>query len=315
MQRYEFPMDFLSVVSHLFEVGSRNASRGIEKQPIHPFPWMLRRACMTPVVKRNRSLALWLQQLMADWAYVRFVASHLPYPDVAETDGLAGVAVHLQADGTLAVLFCTGEADIFGSPQYLRMVLEHHAVVYDRHIGAVQIGAVLLEYRSRVDDVVHVPFTWPAHGIGKGRCLLVDAAGHAIDVCLVLVAVENLHFVLVLKEHAAVATTLSLAIDVGGYTPLKMELEAAKLLTGDDVALGLVHRENAVSYDPSGIASVVVAPCREVFAIEEHYGIAGGCVGGDASGGDDLGLRRPILRHAWAHGFGFWVLFFLCLHL
>ena len=182
-------------------------------------------------------------------------------PDVAEADGSAGVAVRLQTDRAIAVYYCTGEADILGGAEDFGVVLEKYTVLDYSYIGTIEICAVFFEYGSGVDDVVSVPLAGFAHGVDKRGCLFVKTAGHAVYVCFVVVAVEDLYLIFVLEEHTAVAAALAFALDSFGYSPFEVQLEAAERLTGNDVAFALVYGHNAVFYCPLGVASVVVAPC------------------------------------------------------
>lgn len=54
---------------------------------------------------------------------------HLTNPDVAETDGLAGVAVHLQTDRAVAVLYNPRVADVFGCTTNCVVVNQQNAIL------------------------------------------------------------------------------------------------------------------------------------------------------------------------------------------
>ena len=156
------------------------------------------------------------------------------------------------------------------------MVLQHHSVLYHGHIRAIEISAILLEDRSRVDDIIYIPLSRLAHGIHQGRCLLVDAACHAVYICLVVIAVQYLHLIHILQEDAAVATSLALALYSLWHTPFDVQLETAKLLFGNDIAFALVHSHDSLLHRPSCLGSTVaVGPGREVLAVKEHNGIIG----------------------------------------
>ena len=92
------------------------------------------------------------------------------------------------------------------------------------------------------DDVVGLPFAGFAGGIGERDALLVDAAGLAVDVGLVVVGVEDLQFVAGVagagggEEDAAVAAGLIGAGDVLGDSPLDVELVVLEGALGFDVA-------------------------------------------------------------------------------
>ncbi len=230
-------------------------------------------------------------------------------PDVAEADGGAGVAVRLKADRAIAVNNCTGEADELGCAEDFGVVLEKNTVLDNCHIGTVEVCAVFLEYGSGVDDVVYVPLAGFTHGVDQRRSLFVETACHAVYICLVVVAVKNLYFVFVLKEYATVAASLARAFDAFGHSPFEVELETTEGLLCDDVTFTFVNGHDAVFHGPLSVLSVVVAPSREVFAIEEYDGVARNFSRAVFAGGYNLGLGGPVFRHGRTHGFGIRVLF------
>ena len=126
-------------------------------------------------------------------------------PDVAEADGRTGVAVALQKYRTCAMLYHTRKADVFGCTVDTCVVLQKHAVLEYCYIRIGTICTVFLENGSGVDYIIYIPFARFAHCVCKGCCLLVDASCLAVNISLVVVIVEHLHFVHALKVHAAVA--------------------------------------------------------------------------------------------------------------
>ena len=102
--------------------------------------------------------------------------------------------------------------------------------------GKWMLGAVLLETRSGIDNIVSIPFARFLAGVHQRRSLLVDTPGLAVRIGFVLVVVENLHFVHALHKHAAVAASLAFADDFGRCAPLEVQLEVAEILFRADAA-------------------------------------------------------------------------------
>src|SRR5580692_3466771 len=202
------------------------------------------------------------------------------------------------------------------------MILDQDAVEEDRYVGGRFQGTVWVEGGGGPEDVVGLPFAGLARGVGQGDGLLVDAAGHAVDVGGVLVGVEDLEFVAGVfgagggEEESAVATELAGAGDVGGDSPFEVELIVLEGAAGFDVAGVFVHRQDAVGDDPLGGGVVLGGdPFVEVFAVEEDYRVGGWGGGGGAWGhdcGDGLadfgvfGFRRRsggrFVKGGWRRG-------------
>src|SRR5690242_10687677 len=86
-------------------------------------------------------------------------------------------------------------ADVAGAAFELEIVLYQHAIVEDGDAGRGSEAAVSMEYGSRPDDVVALPFAWFTAGIGQRDRLFVDAAGLSIDIGLVVIVVQYLQLI------------------------------------------------------------------------------------------------------------------------
>ena len=164
-------------------------------------------------------------------------------------------------------------ADVFGCSTDDEVVEQNDAVLDDSYGRSYLICAILVEDRSAINDVINVPFARFSHCIGKWNHLLVNAACLAVAVCFVFVAVENLYLIFILKENAAVATSLARACDVLRYTPFDMQLETAEFLLCQNISLALVYSEDTVVNVPFCFAAFRASPCVQILSVEEHDGI------------------------------------------
>src|SRR5438270_11997859 len=110
------------------------------------------------------------------------------------------------------------------------MILHQHSIEKYGHVGGRFQGAVGVEGGSRPGDVVGLPFSGLAVWIGERDGLLVDAGGLAVDVGLIVVAVEDLQFVAGVpgagggEKDSAVAAELAGAGDGLGNFPFDVKL-------------------------------------------------------------------------------------------
>src|SRR4029077_5274234 len=76
-----------------------------------------------------------------------------PYPDVPETDRLAGVAVRLKLNGRCIVFLVKRLADIASLAFQLKMILHQHAIEEDCDVCGRFQRAAGIEDRSRTHHV------------------------------------------------------------------------------------------------------------------------------------------------------------------
>ena len=138
--------------------------------------------------------------------------------------------MRLQTDRACSVFYNFRETDIFRSAQDSRVVLQYDAILDNRNTRRNTISTVFLEDRSGIDNIVNIPFTRLAHGICQRRRLFVDASGLSVHVGFVVIAIQNLDFIHVLQEDAAVAASLACAGDVFRYATIDMQLEIISFL-------------------------------------------------------------------------------------
>src|SRR5579863_3694769 len=224
-------------------------------------------------------------------------------PDVAKAEGLAFIAVRLKLDGGAIVLLVERLADIEGLALELKMILDEDAVEEGGAEGRRFERTVVVEGGRGPDDVVDVPLTWLAHGIGERNALLVETAGHAVDVGFVVVGVENLKFVAGVagsergEKDSAVAARLAAAGDVLGDAPLDVELVVLERAFGLDVADAgrFADGEDAVVDVPARGAVILCGdPLVLILSVEENNGV-GGRSGVGRTRCDDGGFRLPDL--------------------
>ena len=194
--------------------------------------------------------------------------------------------------------------DIFSCAAYGCVVLDQDTVHQHRHPGLIQIGPILLEDRSSVDDVVTVPLAGLAHRIDKGRLLLVDRADHAVDIGFIVIGVKYLDLIQPLEENSAVASALALALDPHRSHPFQMELATAELSLGADVSgASLDNCHHSIVNTPEGRRAIFSHPHGKVFPVKKHNGV-GRCRTGSARI-DHCRLRIPELGHGRSHLRGF----------
>ena len=73
------------------------------------------------------------------------------------------------------------------------------------------------------------------------RVLLVDRAALAVEVRLVVVGIEDLHFVAAHQEHTAVAASLARTFDLFGRRPLDVHLAVTEHVLAGDLSLAGNH--------------------------------------------------------------------------
>ena len=190
----------------------------------------------------------------------------------------------LQVNGTFGRvgLIVRGGAFEEGSPLEFEVILHDHPVVQHGDEGGSGDFALIIHAGRGEEDVVGLPFSRRPTGVDHGRGLLVERTGLAVEVGLVLIAVENLHFVAAHQVDATVAASLSLAHDLGGRGPFQVQLAVAELGLGVDAPLG--GGGDAILNLPL-LTSV---PACERLPVKQHGGVGGGAA--DWSGLNDHGL-------------------------
>jgi len=174
-------------------------------------------------------------------------------------------------------------ADVAGAAFELEVVLHQHAVVEDGDTGWGSEAAVSMEYGSRPDDIVALPFAWFAAGVGQRDRLFVDAAGLSIDIGLIVIVVQYLQLISIValtgagEENTAVAPGLVGARDIGGYPVFDVQLIVREGFFCLYITGFFIDRENTVADDPfGGTAVAYVYPVVKIFPIEEDDRIGGG---------------------------------------
>src|SRR5262245_35022192 len=109
----------------------------------------------------------------------------LSHPDIPEPHRIAMI---LQNDRPFAVL-SVGRKDWFvsGPAEYFRMILDQDAVVQRGERRFLLDIAAVAEDRRVINDVVGLPFAGFAAGVDQRRVLLINRAGLAVEVGLVVV--------------------------------------------------------------------------------------------------------------------------------
>src|SRR5689334_813781 len=118
-----------------------------------------------------------------------------PDPNISEADGRTGIAVGLQFDGGAVELFVKGLADVARLALQLKVILDQHSIQQHGDISGTLQRSVGVESGSGPYDIVGLPIAGLAHRVGQRNGLLVNTAGHAVDIGLVVVGVENLQLV------------------------------------------------------------------------------------------------------------------------
>ena len=167
-------------------------------------------------------------------------------------------------------------ADIFCYSAYRIVVDDKYSVVKDSYSRRNSVGAVFIEYRSIVDDVICVPFSRLSHRIYKWCLLFVDTSSLSVCIGFILVVVENLNLISALKEYAAVTSSLAFTIDHSRCAPFDMQLEASEFLFGLNTSGVTYNGKYSVMYIPFSFTSIAAFPFAEVFAVEEDDGIRWG---------------------------------------
>jgi hypothetical protein len=164
------------------------------------------------------------------------------------------------------------------------VILDQNAVEEDGGVGGGFDGAVVVEGGRGPDHVVALPLAGFAGWVGEWDGLLVDAAGLAVDVGLVVVVVEDLKLVACVagagrcEEDAAVAACLIGARNVFGDAPLNVKLIVFEAALGFDVAgaWSFAYSEDVVGDSPLCWGFVFGGdPLVEVFSVEEDDRVGG----------------------------------------
>src|SRR4051812_37327183 len=101
------------------------------------------------------------------------------------------------------------------------MILDEHSVVKCCQVGG-RLDFSILETGSGKNNIVNLPLTRWARGVHQRRVLSVHGGGAAIRVGPIVIAVEDLKFVLAEEEDAAVAPALAIAFRRIGCGKLDM---------------------------------------------------------------------------------------------
>src|SRR5581483_1230454 len=117
------------------------------------------------------------------------------YPDVAEAERFALVAVRLQFDRRPVKLFVKGLADIARLAFQFKMILYNYSIEEHGRVRRRLHRSIIVEGRSGPDDIVDLPLSRLARRICQWDRLLVKAARHAIYVGLIVVGIKDLQFV------------------------------------------------------------------------------------------------------------------------
>src|SRR3569833_1169923 len=203
-------------------------------------------------------------------------------PDILKADRFAGITMRLQFDRAGAMGLVERFADIAGAAFQFKMVLYQYAVVDHRNISGCGQAAIRLEHRRRPDDIIRLPLTGLAAGIGQRYGLLVDAAHLSVDIGLVVIVVQYLQLITVItlagagEEDTAIATRLVLTGDIGGDLVFDVQLVVGEGFFGLYITGLFVHRYSAILHVPFRSAAIVDGyPLIQVLAIEEVHRIGG----------------------------------------
>ena len=154
--------------------------------------------------------------------------------------------------------------------------------------------AVLVEAGPAKGDVVGLPLSGRARGVGERRILAVNGPGLAVGVGIGLVGIEDLQLEQAHEENAAVAAILALAAGRVGRGPLDMQLNIPEFGLGLDRSGSRGDFHEPVRHLPPCRAALGGLPGVEVRSIEQDDGIlrrraAAECSPGSTTGG--LGRR------------------------
>jgi len=176
-----------------------------------------------------------------------------------------------------------------GTAFEFNVVLDQDAILEDGERGLSRDLAVLIEERAMIDDVITLPLTRLAAGVGERDGPAVQRGTLAVRIGLVVVGIEDLDLILSVQEHTAVAPALAGALHVRRRGELDVELTGAEVFRCRDVA-GLLDRLHvAILADPlRGLPVLLHGFLRPV---KQHDRVAGGS--------SAFGPRRDN-RRGWA---------------
>jgi hypothetical protein len=147
--------------------------------------------------------------------------------------------------------------------------------VHDGHPRRLEQCAGRSEAGAAEIDVIGLPVAGRAHGVGERRELAVERRRLAVGVGLVVVEIQDLDLVALHQEHAAVAASLAVALDLGRRRPLDVQLHVAEALPRPDVAGARLDHEGAVLDPPLRGSVIDRLPGRQIGAVEQDDGIRG----------------------------------------
>src|SRR3954451_5830833 len=229
-------------------------------------------------------------------------------PDIPVAKGLTGISMSLELDGCAVELLIERLPYVPGLSFQLEVVLYYHAVESRGHVGRGLDRSVRIKDWSGPHHVIHLPFARLAIGVGQRRTLLVDAGRLPIHVRLIVVGVEDLHFVACItragggQEQSAIPPRLTRPRDILRNSPFEMQLIVLEHALGLDVSSRFVDSDYSVGDVPfSGCGAVLGRnPLVEILSVEQNDRVRGrrptGC-----TRSNNFGLRLPDFR---IFGFG-----------
>ncbi len=133
------------------------------------------------------------------------------------------------------------------------VVLDDHSVMDDGEGGWAHEG-FFVETRAVEDDIVDVPSAWGSGHVDQGGHESVQRRSLTVRVGLVVVGVEDLHFVLPEKENAGVASALAVPCGGLGGGPFDVQLDVrAVLRRGGEASPLRGYLDVAIFHFPRGL--------------------------------------------------------------
>src|SRR5512143_4173518 len=119
--------------------------------------------------------------------------------------------------------------------------------------------ALLVKLRGLEYDFVALPFARFPRRIHQRSVLFVYGPGLAMEVGLIIVGIQHLHFISLHQEHAAVAALLTFAFDYRRCGPFDVQLAVAEFFPGGYVTSPRDNFDITVCDLPFGIAGTADA--------------------------------------------------------
>ena len=182
-----------------------------------------------------------------------------PHPDVSEAHR--------------AIMRAKGQRAFAARPSLvvnLVIQVHQHAIVQHGEAAGFDYFAVL-HHGDGEKDVEGLPFSRRPGNVNQGRRLAIDSRALAIRVNLLVVGIEDLDFMTAKQEDTIVAALVPGRFKSCREQELDVNLRAAKLLLGDEIAFAN-H-----GCDDAAVLNRVVRrlPLAQALAIEQHHGIGG----------------------------------------